>query len=183
MKKILFTIGCFILFSITNAQTIVLKVDGMKGESTKAKFQDKTELLGFVLEGSTLQSTSAGGGMATGKRSYQPVTILKQTGAISPLLFQNFYSGRHIREVVVEYYKVDNSFVTGKTGAEVLDYSITFKNVIITGFKQFAGPLKNERFDPVNKNALCDEIKFNFQEIILEYKKGSVIAQDNIISR
>ena len=63
--------------SITNSQTIVLKVDGMKGESTKAKFKDKTELLGFVLEGFALQSTSAGGGMATGKRSYQPSAFSK----------------------------------------------------------------------------------------------------------
>ena len=54
--------------------------------------------------------------------------------------------------------------MSGKTGAEVLDYIITFKNVTITGFKQFFGPLKNERFDPVNTNTLCDEIKFNFQE-------------------
>ncbi|HKZ67622.1 MAG TPA: type VI secretion system tube protein Hcp, partial [Chitinophagaceae bacterium] len=134
MKKILFTTSCFILFLITNAQTIVLKVDGMKGESDKAKFKDKTELLGFVMEGAVLQSTSTAGGMSAGKRSYQPITILKQTGAISPLLFQNFYLNKHIREVVVEYYKTDNAYVTGKTGAEVLDYTVTFKNVKIIGF-------------------------------------------------
>jgi len=42
--------------------------------------------------------------------------------------------------------------------------------------------MKNERFDPANDNTLCDEIKFNFQEIILDYKKGGIIVQDNIIS-
>lgn len=176
MRKLFFLLGSFILFNTINAQTIVMKVDGIKGESDKAKFSDKTELMGVVLEGSSSQGTT-GGGMAVGKRSYQPIVILKQTGASSPLLFQNFFMGKHIKEIVIEYYK------TEKTGVEVLDYSLTFKNVIITGFKQFAGPLKNERFDPTNDNTLCDEVKFNFQEIIAEYKKGGIVVQDNIISR
>lgn len=163
--------------TISIAQTIVLKVDGIKGESDKAKFKDKTELLGLLMEGSSSQGTAPGGSMAAGKRTYEPILILKQTGASSPFLFQNFFMGRHIREVAFEYYNTD------KTGIETLDYTITLKNAIITGFKQFAGPMKNERFDPVNDNTLCDEIKFNFQEIILDYKKGGVIVQDNIISR
>ena len=178
MRKLFFFLGSFILFNTINAQTIVLKVDGIKGESDKAKFSDKTELLGVVMEGSSSQGSATGGGMAVGKRSYQPIIILKQTGASSPLLFQSFFTGKHIKEIVIEYYKTDN-----KTGAQILDYSLTLKNVIITGFKQFAGPLKNERFDPANDNLLCDEIKFNFQEIIAEYKKGGIIVQDNIISR
>ena len=178
MRRLFLTISSSVLFcTIINAQTIVLKVDGIIGESDKTKFKDKTELLGLVMEGSTSLSTAAGGGLASGKRSYQPIIILKQTGASSPLLFQNFFMGKYIREIAIEYYKTD------KTGIEVPDYIITLKNVIITGFKQFAGPLKNEKFDPVNDTILCDEVKFNFQEIILEYKKGGIIAHDNIISR
>ncbi len=50
-------------------------------------------------------------------------------------------------------------------------------------FKPFADPLKNEQFDPASDNILYDEIKFNFPEIILDYKKDGVIVQDNIISR
>ena len=39
---------------------------------------------------------------------------------------------------------------------------------------------KNEQFDPASGNILYDEIKFNFQEIILDYKKDGVIDQDYI---
>lgn len=166
-----------LFYSIVNAQTIVWKVDGIKGESEKAKFTDKTELLGFVMEGASPQITSGGGGMATGKRTYQPAIVLKQTGASSPLLFQNFFMGKHIKEIIIEYYRTD------KTGVEVLDYSLTFKNVIITGFKQFTGPLKNERFDPATDAMLCDEIKFSFQQIVAEHKKSNTVVQDNLISR
>ena len=101
MRKLLFTINCFLLLSIANAQTLVMKADGIKGESDKAKFKDKTELLGFVLEGNSPQSSTAGGGMATGKRVYQPITILKQSGTSSPMLFQHFFMGRFIREITI----------------------------------------------------------------------------------
>jgi type VI protein secretion system component Hcp len=67
-----------------------------------------------------------------------------------------------------------------KQGLKYLIKSL--KNATITGFKPFVGPLKNEQFDPASDNILYDEIKFNFQEIILDYKKDGVIVQDNIIS-
>lgn len=175
MRKLFITAVCLFMLTIAHAQTIMMKVDGIKGESAKAKFTDKTELAGLIFEGNSSQNTATGGGMATGKRVYQPITILKQTGASSPLLFQNFFMGRAIREVVIEYYK------TEKTGVETLDYSITLKNVVITGFKQFAGPLKNEKFDPANDNQLHDEVKFIFQEIIMDFKKGGIMVQDNIL--
>jgi type VI secretion system Hcp family effector len=178
MRKQFFLLSSFVVFlTITNAQTIVWKVDGIKGESDKAKFADKTELFGLIMEGASPQITSGGGGMAVGKRTYQPVVILKQTGASTPLLFQNFFMGKSIKEVIIEYYKTD------KTGVEMLDYSLTLKNVLITGFKQFTGPLENERFNPPTDNMLYDEIKFSFQQIIVEHKKAGIIVQDNIISR
>jgi type VI secretion system Hcp family effector len=177
MRKLFLLFSSFVLFfTITSAQTIVWKVDGIKGESDKSKFADRTELLGLIMEGSAPQAAGAGG-MATGKRTYQPIVVLKQAGASSPVLFQNFFTGKFIKEIVIEYYKTD------KTGVETLDYSLTFKNIIITGFKQFTGPLKNERFDPTTDTMLCDEIKFSFQQIIAEHKKSNTTVQDNIISR
>jgi len=122
MRKLLFTMGSFVLFcTISYAQTIVLKVDGIKGESDKAKFKDKTELLGLLTEGSSCQGTAPGGGMAAGKRTYEPILILKQTGASSPFLFQFFLWAKRIREVAFEYYNTD------KTGIETLDYTINLK--------------------------------------------------------
>jgi len=174
MNKFFFLIVSFcLLHPYLNAQFFVMKLDGIAGES--ARFKDKTELLGFVMEGSSSQSTTTGGGMAAGKRSYQPATFLKLAGASSPLLFQNFYMGRFIREISIEYYKTDS-----KAGKEILEYVITFRNVLVTGFKQFTGTVKNERFEIANNNMLYDEVKFNFQEIILDYKRGNIIAQDNI---
>ena len=175
MRELFLIISIFILFySNMNAQFFVMKVDGVAGESVR--FKDKTELLGFVMEGNSSQSTAAGGGMAAGKRSYQPATILKQAGASSPILFQNFYTGKLIKEISIEYYKTDS-----KAGKEILEYVITYRNVFITGFKQFTGTVKDERFEIANNSMLYDELKFNFQEIMLDYKRGNIIAQDNIM--
>ncbi|MGZ8557244.1 MAG: type VI secretion system tube protein Hcp [Chitinophagaceae bacterium] len=175
MRKLFLIVCGFILsYSNINAQFFVLKAEGIAGESVR--FKDKTELMGFVMEGSSSQSTATGGGMAAGKRIYQPATILKQAGASSPILFQNFYTGRFIREISIEYYKTDS-----KAGKDILEYVITFRNVTINGFKQFAGTAKNERFEIAGNNMMYDEVKFNFQEIMLDYKRGNIIAQDNIM--
>jgi type VI protein secretion system component Hcp len=83
--------------------------------------------------------------------------------------------GRFITEISIEYYKTN-----GKTGKEILEYAITFRNVLITGFKQFSGTAKIEHFHIASNNILYDEVKFNFHEIMPDYKRGNIIAQDNI---
>ena len=174
MKRLFFCCCCFFLLQASaGAQFIVMKVDGIGGES--ARFRDKTELLGFILEGSSLQTTSAGGGLAAGKRSYQPVTVLKQSGASSPLLFQLFFTGRHIKEIIIENHRLDP-----KSGKQILVSVNTFKNVIVTGFKQSTGTAKNDAFTMAANNIQYDEIIFSFQEIIMEYKTGNVLVQDNL---
>lgn len=164
-----------IVAGITTAQNMVMKIDGVPGESLAAKFKDKTELLAFVLEGSSPQAIATGGGMAAGKRSYKPVTILKQSGAASPVLFQNFFMGRMIKDVAIEFYKQDRS------GVQALDYVITLRNVNISGFKQFSGAVKNEKINVPGNTVLYDEIEFSFREIVVDHKNSGVIVQDNLL--
>ena len=165
----------FVLIDITYGQNIVMKIDGVPGESLVAKFKDKTELLAFVLEGTSPQATTAGGGMAAGKRSYKPVIILKQSGTASPVLFQNFFMGRMIKDVAIEFYKQD------RTGVQMLDYVITLRNVNISGFKQFSGAVKNDKFNVSGNILLYDEIEFSFREVVVDHKKSGVIVQDNLL--
>lgn len=164
-----------ILIDITYGQNIVMKIDGVPGESLAAKFKDKTELLAFILEGASPQAIATGGGMAAGKRSYKPVVILKQSGAASPVLFQNFFMGRMIKDVAIEFYKQD------RTGVQALDYIIILKNVNISGFKQFSGAVKNDKFNVSGNTLLYDEIEFSFREIVVDHKKSGVIVQDNLL--
>ena len=164
-----------IMAGITTAQNMVMKIDGVPGESLVAKFKDKTELLAFIPEGTSPQATATGSGVVAGKRSYKPVIILKLSGAASPVLFQNFFMGRTIKDVAIEFYKQD------RTGIQTLDYVLTLKNVNISGFKQFAGSVKNEKFNVSGNTTLYDEIKFSFREIVVNHIKSGVTVQDNLL--
>ena len=77
-----------------------------------------------------------------------------------------------MKKIVIDFYKAD------ATGAEINYYTITLENVLVSGYKQFIGPLDNEKFNPAD-NILYDEIKLTFQKITIEEKKGGTMASDD----
>ncbi|MBC7875487.1 MAG: type VI secretion system tube protein Hcp [Ferruginibacter sp.] len=158
-----------------HSQTITLSAEGtkqgkFKGESTKSKFSDRSEIAGYVQEVSSPRDAASG--MATGKRTHQPVLVLKQSGAASPQFFQALTSNEVLKKVVIDFYKPDAS------GAEMNYYTVTLENVSVSGYKQFIGPLENEKFNPAN-TILYDEIKLTFQKITIEDKAGKTMAMDD----
>lgn len=174
MKKQLLTLILLAFATTSFSQTTWIRFDGLKGESTNPKMAGKTQLAGFTWEASTPIRVGVG---ATGKKTYQPATIVKAEGGITPLLFQQFAQNKVIKEVVVEYW-VPATGAAASTGVETLEYTVTFKNVLLSAFKQFNGPITDQKFDPSNNNILYDEIKFSYTDIIVTYKTGSIEAAD-----
>lgn len=177
MKKNILSLGAaLLLVSLTAySQTITISVEGtkqgkFKGESSKSKFADRSEITGFIQE--VTSPRDAASGMATGKRMYQPVILLKQSGASSPQFFQALTSNEILKKIIIDFYKAD------ATGAEVNYYTVTLENVLLSGYKQFIGPLDNEKFNPAD-NILYDEIKLTFQKITIEEKTGKTMASDD----
>lgn len=177
MKKNIFflLIAFFAFHTALNAQTIILSAEGtkqgkFKGESIKSKFADKSELTGFLQEVNSPRDVTSG--QATGKTIYQPVILLKKTGAASPQFFQALATNEILKKVVIDFYRPDAN------GQEVNYYSVTLENVSVAGYKQFIGPLENEKFNPDN-NLLFDEIKLTFQKITVEDKNGKTMATDD----
>lgn len=175
-KNIFFLLLTFILINtVISSQTIILSAEGtkqgkFKGESNRVKFADKSEINGYLQE--VTSPRDAGSGLATGKRIYQPIIILKQSGAASPQFFQALTTNEILKKVVIDFYKADPS------GIEQNHYSIILDNVTVTGYKQFIGPLENEKFNPAN-TVLYDEIKLIFQKITVEEKIGKTMATDD----
>lgn len=175
-KNILSVLAAFLLMGLaTYSQTITLVAEGtkqgkFKGESIKSKFPDKTEIIGYVQE--VIIPRDVASGMATGKRSYQPIIILKESGASSPQFFQAMSNNEILRSVVIDFYKADAS------GMEINYYTVTLTNVSVSGYKQFIGPLEYEKFNPVN-TILYDEIKLTFQKIVVEEKIAKTMAMDD----
>lgn len=177
MKKMFYGLFLAILLTITagQAQTITISVEksgGEKfvGESNKAKFAGKSELAGYIMD--LAVSRTAGSGMATGRRTHQPLTILKASGSSSPLYFKALVMNEQLQKVVIDFYKTDPA------GAEVNYYTVTLENVFVSGYKQFTGPLDNERFNPGN-NTLYDEIKLAYRKITVLEKPSQITATDD----
>ncbi|MBI5373126.1 MAG: type VI secretion system tube protein Hcp [Sphingobacteriales bacterium] len=176
MNKITLSIllAIFLLPLSGFGQTITLSVEGtkqgkFKGESMKGKFADKSELAGYQLE--ITSPRDAASGQATGRRTFQPVILLKATGASSPQFLQALSTNELLKKVVIDFYRPDPS------GMEVNYYTVTLENVSISGYKQFIGPLENEKFNPVN-TILYDEIKLLYQRITVEDKVSKTMATD-----
>jgi type VI secretion system secreted protein Hcp len=177
MKKNLspILIACLLVAGTANSQTITLSAEGtkqgkFKAESTKPKFSDRSEITGYLQE--VASPRDAATGLASGKRSYQPVLILKQSGASSPQYFQALTTNELLKKVVIDFYRPDPS------GMEVNFYTVILENVSVSGYKQFIGPLENEKFNPAN-NTLYDEIKLSFQKITVEDKIGKTMTTDD----
>jgi type VI secretion system secreted protein Hcp len=175
-KKILFAVtAIFFTGLLLQAQTIILSAEGtkqgiFKGESTRPKFEGKSEIAGYVQEVNSPRDPASG--LASGKRNHQPIIILKKSGTASPQFFQALATNETLKKVIIDFYKPDPS------GVEKLYYTITLDNATVSGYKQFIGPLDNEKFNPDNMT-LYDEIKLTFQKITVEEKIGKTMATDD----
>ncbi len=177
MKKSSFSLVALLLLAslVTHSQLITISVDAtkqgkFKGESIRPKFADRAEIAGYVQEVNSPRDAASG--MATGRRTYQPIILLKQSGASSPQYFQALTNNESLKTVVIDFYKPD------ATGAEINHYTVTLTNATVSGYKQFIGPLENEKFNPAN-NILYDEIKLSFQKIMIEDKIGKTMTIDD----
>ncbi|MBI3139525.1 MAG: type VI secretion system tube protein Hcp [Sphingobacteriales bacterium] len=176
MKKISLPILLLVFFLPLSGfgQTITISVEGtkqgkFKGESQKGKFADKSELAGYLLEITSPRDVASG--QASGRRTFQPVLLLKATGASSPQFLQALSTNELLKKVVIDFYRPDPS------GMEINYFTVTLENASISGYKQFTGPLENEKFNPVN-TILYDEIKLVYQRITVEDKINKTMTTD-----
>jgi type VI secretion system secreted protein Hcp len=173
---ILNTIGIILLLMAGkngNTQKVYMKVEGtktgiIKDQNTSAKLPDRIELNGYSFETSSAGG-SAGIGIATGRRTRTPLTVIKNNGQSSILLFNCSATNEVLKTVIIEVYK------TGNTGNEILEQTITLTNATVSYFKQ--------SFDnspgPGDVKGPKDEIRFTYQKINITYINGGVTAEDS----
>ena len=165
---------------LSNAQgTMVMAVEGnvqgkFKPESDfGSKFSDKIEVLGFVFEVSSPRDIATG--MASGKRTYQPIIVWKKMGESSPQFFQALITNEPIKKITIEYHKPDPSF---GGNSKVLSYTVLLENAAISSYKQVMGPLAGEKFDGTANDMIYDEIRVSFEKITVTENKGKGMATD-----
>lgn len=171
MKPILFFFIAIFFFNTIFSQTILLSVDGVKlgkfrGESLRQRAADKMDLTSFVMEMGVVRSPTG-----LGRRQYQPVTIVKQSGPASPQFLQAAATNERLTKVVIEFYK------SNANGEEQPYYVVTLEEATVSGFKQFSSSSANEKLNAAG--ILYDEIKIVFRKITIESKDGKTMAIDD----
>ena len=139
-----------------------------KGESARAKSQDKIEALGFTFE--VTSPRDAASGQASGKRTYKPLQIIKPIGASSPQFFQALTTNEPLPAVTLEFTK------TNANGEEFIFYTIKLVNASVSSIRQHTPAVPADAKQTMPQ---MEEISFTFQRIEIENKESKVMAVDD----
>ena len=109
------------------AVDMFLKIEGIPGDSTNAKFKDHIDVLSFGWGATQSASFAFGGGGGTGKASIQDFSFVKQPDTATAKLFKGVVTGEHIPEATLILVKA------GESQQAFMKLKMT--NVIITGYQ------------------------------------------------
>ena len=140
----------------------------IKGGSVDTKQHDGwCDVITFEFRAESKRDQSTG--LATGRRSYQPLTILKTLDKASPLFFKAFAMNQVI-EAKIELWR-DKP----KGGGREKYYTYELKEGRIAAVDQFAPP---EASNEANKGTL-ERIAIVFQTVVLTWEDGGITHEDN----
>ena len=148
-----------------------------KGEGVKDKTKDKIVGLAFSYE---LKSPrDAATGQPSGKRQHSPAKIVKEWGAATPQIFQALVSNEALKEVKLEFYKVNAN------GEEYVYYTVRLTNASVSAIRQYTsdGGVQASSSAKQGSSSLdlkeLEEVSFTFQKIEVESKDGKTMSMDD----
>jgi type VI secretion system secreted protein Hcp len=139
----------------------------LKGESPRESHRDK--VTGISLHYSVSSPREAGSGLATGRRTHQPVWFVKEWGAATPQLFQALSTNEVLKSVLFEFVR------TNDNGEEYVFHTIKLSDARVTEIEQYVDLATTQPQDlgPLEK------VSFTFQRIELENRDGKTMAIDD----
>ncbi|MDR2014384.1 MAG: type VI secretion system tube protein Hcp [Azoarcus sp.] len=122
-----------------------LKVDGIPGESKDDRYKNWIEIKTFAhgVDQPVSRTVSSAGGATAERADFEPVTITKEVDISSPKLWEASYTGKHIKEVIIELCRA------GGNKEKYLE--IRMENVLVSNFRQGSGgefPVEHVSFAP-----------------------------------
>ena len=136
------------------ASDYLLKLDGIKGESTDSKHKDEIEIESFSWGVTNPGTFSSAGGGGAGKCSFQDLHLTSRVSVASPNLMVACASGQHIKSAVLTVRKA------GKEQQEY--YIVKLSDTLVSSFQ--SGGSEGANALPV------DQFSLNFAKIEFEYK-------------
>jgi type VI secretion system secreted protein Hcp len=131
-----------------------LKIDGIDGEATDAKFKNAIDVLSFSWGASNAHS-GFGGGVGAGKVNMQDFSFTMPYSKASPALMQACATGQHIKSAVL---------TARKAGKEQQEYlKMTFTEVFVSSYQIGA-----------SSEIPMDSISLNFSKVEVAYSQQGV---------
>jgi type VI secretion system secreted protein Hcp len=129
-----------------------LKVDGIAGESTSAKYAGAIEVQSWTWGVVAGVSGGSGGGAGTGKATFQDLHVSTLISKASPLLLKACATGTHVKTVTLHGVKA------GEKAQEFLTY--TLSDVVITAVQQ----------GDADSGAPVEHVSFGFRKVKVDYR-------------
>lgn len=151
---------------------LYLKANGtdIQGESTQTSLGRENSIECLYFEHAVKTVRDAASGLATGRRQYDPIRIVKRIDKSSVLLAKALVRN----EVVEGVFKFFRPNPAGD-GTTQQFYSISFKQGRIASFQQ----VTPETFDPESAAyPELEEVAFVFRSIKWEYTSGGITHED-----
>jgi type VI secretion system secreted protein Hcp len=145
------------------------KQGAFKGESIVAQHKDK--VAGIAFRYSVKAPRDAATGLASGRRTHQPVTFVKEWGASSPQIFQALVTNEILSEVLFEFYK------TTDTGEGEVYHTVKLINATVAELEQFCD--NDAKKDVQHDTHELERVSFTFQRIEIESLTGQTAAIDD----
>ena len=138
---------------------IYLKIDGIDGEVAAKGHEKWIEVLSWSWGETNQGSAPSGGGGGAGKVSFQDLHFVQDSQSSSPLLLQACATGKHIKDALLTFLKLDSQ---GSQGSEYL--KIKLQDVLISSFQ--AGGAEG-----ANSDRPSESISMNFVKIEWSYTR------------
>jgi type VI secretion system secreted protein Hcp len=158
------------------AETVHLELTASKdgpilGDSTQTSLGRQGTIECVYFKSAVRTAREKGSGMATGRRSYEPIIIGKRIDRATPLLYKALCENQRITAKFMFYRPSPNG-----DGTTQQFYTIEIRNGRIS---HFLAEVPN-CLDPVaSSSPPIEEIGFTFEDITWTYKEGGITHTDS----
>jgi len=135
---------------------ILLKIEGIAGESKIEGFKDQVDVLAWSWGESNSGSFHTGGGGGAGKVNVQDLSFTKWVDIASPLLLLYCATGQHIPSAILTVRKAG-----GKVGSDAINYLIITMTELMVTSVSTGGSGGEDR--------LTENVTFNFAKVEFKY--------------
>ncbi|MBK1694026.1 Hcp1 family type VI secretion system effector [Chromatium weissei] len=135
---------------------MLLKINGIEGESKIKGFEKQIDVLAWSWGESNSGSFHTGGGGGSGKVNVQDLSFTKWVDIASPLLLLYCATGQHIPDATLTIRKAG-----GKVGSDAINYLIiTMKELMVTSVSTGGSG---------GEDRLTENVTFNFAKVEFKY--------------